>query len=69
MSLVLVISIVTFLVKTRGARGMMMPSTPGGRPQGQSPSGQSGLMRDFNTARDILSDGGYICRLKHSGSY
>ena len=64
-----VISLVTFLVKTRGARGLVMPSVAGGRPQAQAKKGQSGVFEDYETARRILGEGGYVTRVRHPGTY
>jgi hypothetical protein len=49
------ISLTSFLIKNRGSRAMVLPSSPGG---GGSPpkqeDGQAGGMRDFDTAYEIL---------------
>lgn len=58
-----VISLTTMLIKTRGARGLVMPTTPGGKPQGQT-SGQAGSMQDYKIARELLWEGGFVIRSK-----
>jgi hypothetical protein len=63
------ISVVEFLIKTRGARGLSLPSTAGGKPGPQSKKGQAGVFADYETALNILGDGGYVVRLRHPGSY
>ena len=63
-----VISLTTWLIKTRGARGLVMPTTAGGRPTGQA-MGQSGSHGDYERAHKILSHSGLIVRNKHPGSY
>lgn len=63
-----VISTVMFLVKTRGARGLVMPAVAGGKPQGQA-KGSAGTFEDYETALKILHAGGYVVRVKHPGSY
>jgi hypothetical protein len=57
------ISMTTMLIKTRGGRGLVMPSTPGGSPSGPA-AGQAGVMSDFKIAHGILREGGYIVRVK-----
>ena len=65
------ISLTTMLIKVRGVRGMVMPTTPGGRPQGQTKEklGQAGALEDYEIARTLLGEGGYCVRTKKPGSY
>jgi hypothetical protein len=63
-----VISLVVFLIKTRGARALVMPKVAGGRPTRQA-GGEAGVFEDYETALQIFEDGGYIVRVKHPGSY
>ena len=43
----------TMLLKTRGARALVMASTAGGRPSRQAP-GQAGVMEDWEIAKGML---------------
>lgn len=65
-----VISLTTMLVKTRGVRGLQMPTVPGARPQQMVKQlGQSGAAEDYDVALKLLDESGLITRVKHAGSY
>lgn len=57
------IFVTTFLIKTRGVRGVTMPTIPGGRAGGQA-TGQAGAKSDYESALKLLSRGGYVIRSK-----
>lgn len=65
------ISLVTMLIKTRGVRGLVMPTTPGGTPSQASKEklGQAGALEDYEIACRLLNDAGLIVRVRHPGSY
>ena len=65
------ISLTTMLIKTRGVRGLVMPTTPGARPSDQMAKqlGQAGALEDYDVARKLLAESGLIVHLKHAGSY
>lgn len=63
-----VISLVTALIKVRGARALVMAAQPGGRPSQQAMA-QAGALEDYSYALKILSDGGYRIRMKSTGAY
>lgn len=56
-----VISMTTMLIKTRGARALVMPQTPGGRVDRQA-FAQAGALEDWDIATGILAR--YAVRLK-----
>lgn len=56
-----VISLTTMLIKTRGARALVMPKMPGGGPERQA-FAQAGAMEDWDIATGILDS--YTVRLK-----
>jgi hypothetical protein len=58
-----VISLTTMLIKTRGSKALVMPSTVGGKPSAQALA-QVGATEDFEIAYKILSRGGYMVRNK-----
>lgn len=64
-----VISLVTMLIKTRGVRGLIMPTTPGGRVTQSSKTklGHAGALEDFEIACKLLHP--YGVRTKKPGSY
>lgn len=64
-----VISLVTMLIKTRGVRGIVMPTTPGGQVTQKTKQklGQAGALTDYELAREMLHD--YGIRSKKPGSY
>jgi hypothetical protein len=55
------ISMTTMLIKTRGARALVMPQTPGGQPNRQA-FAQAGALEDWDIATGILAR--YTIRLK-----
>ena len=60
-----VISLTTMLIKTRGARAMVMPQVPGAQPRRQDLA-QAGAMEDWEIAQLLLTP--YMVRVKGKGS-
>lgn len=63
-----VISLTSALIKVRGARAQVMPTIPGGVPNGQALA-QAGADEDYHIALRILSEGGFRIRVKRAGMY
>lgn len=60
-----VISLTTMLIKTRGARALVMPQMPGAQPRRQD-FAQAGALEDWDIAQRLLTP--YMVRVKGKGS-